>query len=276
MMDHADAREALEVAAAEPDGLDRLMAGDTPAAAAVAGHLAGCDECAALLVALRRDASRIAAVVRTTPPADLRERTLAYVAQVGRPRGEAAMATMQSPGPIAVANVARPRAPLGGLAAIAAALVVAVAGTGFVVAAQRDAAIAQRDAELTRQTDQLAALNRITARAIRIAAEPDARQVALRGDDAALVGSIVFSATSGELAVVVDGLTDPPDGKEFRCWLEVDGERRPVGRMFFGGKTSFWAGPVDQPLADVTRFGVTLVDAGGTSLDGDPVLSGEL
>ena len=53
-MDHADALERIELAAAEPDGLERLMAGDTPDGAAVAGHLAGCESCQAQLVAIRR------------------------------------------------------------------------------------------------------------------------------------------------------------------------------------------------------------------------------
>ena len=44
----------MEIAAAEPDGLDRLMAGDTSEAAAVAGHLAGCEACAGELMRLRR------------------------------------------------------------------------------------------------------------------------------------------------------------------------------------------------------------------------------
>ena len=45
-MDHNDVRELLEDAAVEPGGLERLMAGDTPNAALVAGHLAGCADCA--------------------------------------------------------------------------------------------------------------------------------------------------------------------------------------------------------------------------------------
>ena len=44
-MDHDAVREQLELAAVEPDGLERLMAGDTPTAQAVAGHLAGCPAC---------------------------------------------------------------------------------------------------------------------------------------------------------------------------------------------------------------------------------------
>ena len=44
-MDHDAVREQMELAAVEPDGLERLMAGDTPTAQAVAGHLAGCPAC---------------------------------------------------------------------------------------------------------------------------------------------------------------------------------------------------------------------------------------
>jgi hypothetical protein len=44
-MDHESVHEALEIAAAEPGGLDRLMAGDTPTAMAVAAHLVGCPDC---------------------------------------------------------------------------------------------------------------------------------------------------------------------------------------------------------------------------------------
>ena len=40
-MDHDATREQLELAAVEPGGLERLMAGDTVAAQAVAAHVAG-------------------------------------------------------------------------------------------------------------------------------------------------------------------------------------------------------------------------------------------
>ena len=67
VMDHEEVRELLEVAAVEPGGLDRLMAGDTPDAALVAGHLAGCAACAAELERLRRSVSAsIRPAVRAT------------------------------------------------------------------------------------------------------------------------------------------------------------------------------------------------------------------
>ena len=78
-MDHDEVREQLELAATEPAGIDRLMAGDTPLAAAIAAHLAGCSSCTDELDRLRRAAIIIGDAVRTTPPPELRERTLAFV-----------------------------------------------------------------------------------------------------------------------------------------------------------------------------------------------------
>ena len=82
-MDHDETREQLELAALEPGGLERLMAGDTPVAQAVAGHLAGCPACTEELVRLRRSAAVIGTGLREMPPADLRARTLAAVRAEG-------------------------------------------------------------------------------------------------------------------------------------------------------------------------------------------------
>src|SRR3954468_13653258 len=88
-MDHSEVREILEDAAVEPGGLERLMAGDTQRAAIVAGHLAGCPDCRAELERLRRSVGLISPAVRAVPPPELKQRTLAYVAALGRPRGDA-------------------------------------------------------------------------------------------------------------------------------------------------------------------------------------------
>ena len=86
-MDHETTIEAIELAALEPGGLDRLMAGDTETSRAVAAHLAGCESCAAALADVHRDALVIADVVATTPPPELRASTLALVRRSGVPRG---------------------------------------------------------------------------------------------------------------------------------------------------------------------------------------------
>ncbi|MEA2613286.1 MAG: hypothetical protein QOI52_1245, partial [Chloroflexota bacterium] len=97
-MDHDEVLEQLELAAVEPDGLARLVAGDTATAAAVAGHLAGCESCSGEFQRLGRAAPLLREVVRTTPPGDLRERTLAYVREHGEPRGVAASAAAAASG----------------------------------------------------------------------------------------------------------------------------------------------------------------------------------
>src|SRR5688572_15592917 len=102
MMEHDEALEALELAAVEPGGLDRLMAGDTTVAAAVAGHVAGCPSCAMELERLAAAAPLLRDVIRTTPPADLRARTLAFVEARGVVRGQPAPDVESSTGPTAL------------------------------------------------------------------------------------------------------------------------------------------------------------------------------
>ena len=275
-MDHADARELIEIAAAEPAGIDRLMAGDTAEAARLAGHLAECSSCADELMRVRRIALVVREAVRDLPAADLRTRTLDRVAAVGRPR-LAPTAEAPSRAPVAVTGSRRSIAgPLRVLAPIAAVLI-AVVGTGIVVSGQRDAELATQAAAIARADQAVSALAKVSAWSMRVGAEPDAAHVSLAATAAqAAYGTILFASGSTDLVVVVSDLAEPPDGMEYRCWVEVDGERRAVGRLFFGGGLAYWVGPVEA-LARVrtgATFGITLVDANGSSLSGEPVLVG--
>jgi hypothetical protein len=154
------------------------------------------------------------------------------------------------------------------IAAIAAALIVVVAGAGLVLNIQTRS-------ELDRRASEINGLSRIATRSLEIGAEADASRVALVGSGD-LGGTILFSGAAKELVIVAEGLEPPDAGKEFRCWVEVDGRRVLIGKMFFGGGLSYWAGDVDVDLAQAGRFGVSLVDSSGTSVDGEPVLVGEL
>ena len=273
-MDHEDVREQLELAAAEPSGIDRLMAGDTPLAGSIAAHLAGCSSCTEELDRLRRASILIGDAVRTTPPPELRERTLALVREVGRDRTPAPARVLE---PVAASVSAAPAATATGgtgprlawVAAIAAAAVLAVVGTVLFLDNQSGSRIAGYE-------DQLAGLSRVTAATVALSGEPDVAQVRLDGTDDRW-GRVIYSPAKGELAVVATGLTEPVAGREYRCWVVVDGERKPVGKMFFGGDLAFWAGPAeaitDLP-ADAT-FGVSLVDAAsGSDVGEPPVLEG--
>ena len=278
-MDHDEVREQLELAATEPAGIDRLMAGDTPLAAAIAAHLAGCSSCTDELDRLRRAAIIIGDAVRTTPPPELRERTLAFVREVGRirdPAPEVAMAPVAAAvgaAPVAVAAATAPTGSGRGFAwigAIAAAVLIAVAATTFVLDRQSGN-------QLAAAQEESAGLAHVTAATLALAGEPDAENVRLAGTDDRW-GRVVYSADKGELAVIASGLTEPAGDREYRCWVEIDGQRTPVGKMFFGGDLAFWAGPAEtiDDLPAGAKFGVSLVDTAGSDVGEPPVLTGDV
>src|SRR4051812_46622594 len=269
-MDHADALERMEIAAAEPDGLERLMAGDTADAAAVAGHLAGCPSCQAQLAAIRRTSVVARQVIESEPDPELKERTLAFIRQVGRDRSVAALPQpAAAPLPPNVIPMDRPAAPhipdrparlrrWIAAGAIAAAVVVALAA-GFA-----GGAIVAPGQQSVRQ--ETAVLRETAAGTVRVGAQPDAQRVALAATDAApgAEGTVLYSGSSGELVMVASGLEAPPAGTEYGCWIETNGERRRIGKMYPGGDLHAWVGPVPglEGLPAGSTFGVSLVPIG--------------
>jgi anti-sigma factor RsiW len=285
-MDHADAVELIELAAAEPDGLERLMAGDTPESAAVAGHLAGCPSCVAELARIRRAASVIRQVIAEAPDPALRERTLAFVREVGRDRSggaafgpgigvpaglvappDAASPEVAAAMPI-VPRASRPRWIVA--AGLAAALLLAV-GLGFGAARLTT----PPDVEAGYEIEVLQVTAETT---LRLDAQPDTRRVALlaTAGGAGAQGTLLFSPSTGELVMVATGLAQLEPGQEYGCWVEANGERRRIGKMYPGGDLQSWAGMVDGlgELPDDAVFGVSLVPAGGGK--GEPRLTGGL
>jgi hypothetical protein len=287
-MDHSEVREILEDAAIEPGGLERLMAGDTRSAAIVAGHLAGCAECTAELDRLRRSVGLISPAVRSVPPPELRERTLAYVAALGRPRGAqagpAAAAAAAAdprgapePAPSPAVPGLREVAPQAGgrrigrlpaLAGLAAAVLVAITGTALVLNAGHAASIGGLSAEVE-------ALGDVARWTLRVDGQPDVRRVALAASDGSrAAGDLVFSPSSTELVVVADRLAPASAGHEYRCWVDIDGKRTPIGKMFFGGDLAYWVGkvPAVSGLRPGAAFGVSLVDLAQPGAPGQAVL----
>lgn len=277
-MDHEDVLEQLELAAIEPGGLERLMAGDTAMAAAVVGHVAGCERCAEELRRLSHAVPLVRDLVRTTPPIDLRERTLAYVAAHGRMRGApedvAAPGATPAPSPAMTTVSARERQPRAARIlrwVVAAAAAIAIAVGSFA------ALDARNDAE--RQASAVAALEAVNRATLEITRDAGARRVELAATGAAgTSGTLLYSPSTTKLVVVAAELGSPPSGKEYRCWVEVDGRREDVGRMFFAGDLAFWVGetPAVSDLPDGTPFGVSLTDVASPSLEADPVIRGEL
>jgi len=273
-MDHDEVRDLLADGAIEPGGLERLMAGDTPTAAIVAGHLAGCPECTDELERLRRSVGVIRPVVRAVPPPELRERTLAYVAALGRPRGPAIAAAEGPASPLSSEATSPARRRLSRrlpvLAGLAAALIVGATGTALIVNANRDA-------QLGHQAAEIEALGDVARWTIRVDAQPDVRRVQLASANGGpTTGTLVFSPSTTELVVVAEQLTPAPAGQEYRCWVEVNGQRASVGKMFFGGDLAYWVGDVPQVggLPAGAQFGVSLVDLAAGAQPGQPVLVG--
>jgi hypothetical protein len=289
-MDHDDVIEELELAAVEPDGLARLMAGDTAIAAAVAGHLAGCERCTGEFQRLSRAAPLLRDVVRTTAPADLRERTLAFVRAHGVPRGEAAVAATAAGRAAAIASAGVDAPATAGsalepvtagrrrriqalplVAGLAAAVVLAVAATSFLAEQQASRLLAD-------QQRTIGGLEAVASATLEITAQPDVERVNLTATDTSTTGSLLFSPGTTKLVVVATGLQQPPAGLEYRCWVELAGKRENVGRMFFAENLAYWVGdtPAISGVGPGTLFGVSLAELDGTLVDGPPVISGEL
>jgi hypothetical protein len=158
-------------------------------------------------------------------------------------------------------------------AALLAAAAVVVAVLGFT------AGSASRADPIHQLDGQIAVLQEATAMSLHIEAQPDARHVALAAStgDGAASGSLVFSPATGELVVVAMGLPHEGSGEEYGCWVEIDGTRHRLGRMYWGGDVAAWSGPASglSNLPAGTTFGVSLGPPGG-GVDAVPVLTGSL
>jgi hypothetical protein len=302
-MEHAEARELLELAAIEPDGFERLAAGDTPESAALAGHLAGCPECSTELERLRRSALVIRDAVRTVAPPDLKDRTLAFVAAVGRDRSAVGTAAVAVPvvagaapavapatasasapaaapatAPIAIERAQRRRSAGTGrlamwAATIAAGIVIAIVATQLLVVGPQNEQFAQ-------QQERMAGLARAAAAALSIQGEANAKRVELTSTtgDEDVTGTIAYGPRSNRLVVLAQGLEQPPAGMVYRCWVESGGERTTIGQMFFAGDVAFWVGEVPEITVNgEISYGVSLSPVGDPSdVSADPVLVSDI
>jgi hypothetical protein len=250
------------------------MAGDTPTSIALAGHLAGCPDCSAALAATRRTSDALRLVAAESPSPDLKARTLALVAAVGRPRGAAQGDAAPAGSPAGIAG--RVRAALRGrprrwaLAAVGTAAVFGLLAAGSFVAADLQG-------QLDRTRQEAARLENLYTRLEALLQQPGARVVSLMTENGTSAGVLVLDAGSGQLAVMTDDLPAPPAGMEYRCWIEGQGGRQSVGRMWFEEGLAYWAG-ADQSIggwAAGSTFGVSL-EAVAQPSSQPPVLVGRL
>ncbi len=302
-MDHTEVIERIELAAVEPGGLARLAAGDTPDAAAVAGHLAGCADCAAMLARTGRTAAVAREAIRELPDPALRARTLAFVRDVGidRPAGVAAMsmpdARVDGDAARIAAAAGRPAAdaPSGVPGAAGRAEPAAVPGAAVHGRSTPQSSIRGRrriDARAAWWAAASMAAVLIAAAAgfaaggagqppgngsgavaavrttVHIAQQPDQVRIDLvAADSGSARGSVMYSVSSGELAMVASGLDPAPSGSSYACWVEQGGQRRRIGGLYLAGGDGEWAGPVSG-LGDIEPgavFGVSLVSDGAAA-----------
>lgn len=303
-MKHAEAQERLLDLALEPRRLARLDDDPSPEAGALRGHLAECRPCSADLAGWRLTCAQVAAALRAPGPAEdrdtghdgamtdeadvlrapasLRAKTLARIAAdrtspadlPGRdtpspektglawPAGDPPSTGQPAPGP-------RPgtrRRRWTPWVAMAAALVIAVGAGSLALTRTRDLDRAQ--AENAGLTATMASLDRVLGTPVHWTAT-------LRTPDGVAGGTVAWSGS--EIAVITTALPGPAGSESYRCWVERDGVRTPMGPMWFSGSTGYWAGAIDgwgPLLSPGARLGVSLVPAGGGPAA--PVLVGTL
>lgn len=261
---HAEAHERLADLALEPGALDRL---GSPEADELAAHVATCEPCRHDVDAWRRTHARLEEARGTgpdrvalgdlaaddpivTPPA-LRAAVRRAVRDL--PRAGASTPATRGPASAPVAPVGpgwrflpRGRRAAGRVLRLVAVVGIVALGAGLLL---------DQSIRLDRTRQQTAALEAVAATLDRVLRDPDHRVVDLRDADGAIRGSLSWS--SRDLVVLTTALEPPPPDRVYRCWIERNGVRSPVGRMWFAGGTAFWSGS----LAD---WATTSFEGGGT------------
>jgi hypothetical protein len=279
-MDHAEAHERIADLILEPPRLEALQGDPSAEAVALRAHVERCDDCRAEIDGWRRihgtvlstlaglDAGDLESPASTADmhlraPASLR----AAVAAMPRSREEVlpSRATVRGTAPEASHRRSMRRL-LPSLAA-AAAVIVAI-GSGVVAIDQA------RQAEAGRR--QAAELTELAASVAHVLSDPDHVSIALVGLDGAPAGSAAWSGD--EYVITTTALATPLPGSEYRCWLERDGIRTPIGVMRSAAGTTYWWGRVDVERGHWRaggQLGVSLETIGENG-SGAPILIGRL
>ena len=269
-MDHAAAHERIEDLLLDPRRLADLERSTAPEDVALREHVGGCPACRADLEAWRSLEGAIAASL----PRSAAEASAATEPTELPPSMRAAVlakAHAEPRAPLSIDTAPSRRASrIAPLVAMAAALILLVAGSAFVVIDQAGKrAIAE--AETAALATAMAAVDRVLA-------TPNHVVVQLQQPDGTNAGSISWSRH--DWVVVTNALARPPAGSTYLCWLVEEDSAQMIGEMQFAGSTAFWAASVDNwatwEIEDDTRFVVTLQPEGTTRLSTPPVLEAAL
>lgn len=275
-MDHAEAHEYIADLALEPGRLAALSSSTEASDRALLAHVPVCRRCASELAAwqsmrlgmsdalgeIRPDELR-----RIAAPASLRREVLDSVHSQTRSR---LRPTWRLPRP--TRRLPRPtwRLPRLSTRLAVVALAVILVAAGTMVIADQAARLSAADA--SRQ-----ALANALQTATEVLADPGHEVIALAAPDGTASGTVAW--TRRDLVVLATGLTPPPDGHVYRCWVVAANYRTPVGRMDFVDGQAFWVGALDNwasvDLGTADSFQVTLESAQAAS-SGQVVLEGSL
>lgn len=262
---HAEAHERLADLALEPGALDRL---GPPATDPLSAHVAVCETCAAEVRAWREthagleaargagvdhaDLGDLATEDRIEVPAGLRGAVLRAVRDLPKADlHDGGVEPAARPSPTQPAERGRRPDVVRHLLPLVAVLGILAISAGLLI---------DQSFRLDRSRQETIALEAATATLDRVLRDPDHRVVDLRGADGTVRGSLSWS--SHDVVVLTTALEPPPPDRVYRCWIERDGVRSPVGSMWFAGGTAFWNGSLDEwatiSLDAVGTFGVSL------------------
>jgi len=276
-MDHAEAHERLADLALEPAAFD--LSGTADGLHPLQAHIEGCATCRADLVAWRATHDAIDDALATADGHRGRLADLAAEPPIVSPTSlRAAIARIPGSNEGATAVTSAPAGDQRLEATTrfgwrrAAALVAAVAVAVLGVSLLRD-----QSARLDLAQSETRELASVTAVLGRVLSDPGRHVVSLTSADGTANGSVAWSGH--DLAVMTRALERPPTGQTYRCWIERDGARSPVGEMWFAGDLAYWTGSLDDwatiSLDGGGRFGVSLEPAPGGG-HGQPVLVADL
>ncbi|GLW94590.1 anti-sigma factor [Actinokineospora globicatena] len=215
--------------------------------AAFERHLAECDACAQEVRELQATAARLGDAVSEVPPAELKARVLARIAEVRQlpPLQHGGSAPTRSR-PVALR-----------LTGIAAAVL-------LVVSVSLGALLLRNQQELDTQKSQSVAM-------VDLLSADDVRFVS--GSTASgLNGTVVVSRSRGQVMLLAANMPPAPDGKTYQAWLMRDeGSPRSVGLL--APDDSGRASIVDSAgIGTANQVGVSIEAAGGSDVPHGPVV----
>ncbi len=231
-------------------------------------HLATCPECTQIVSEMR---SVVAALPLTVPlvepPADLKQRMFDRIHALESPQSSPRAvepAVVASPGPRQSRRSFFSIFTGGGFAVGAAlASLVLLLVTGGMVLQQRGQ-IADLQGQLAQREAVQALVN-----------APDGQVVQMqqRGMEVKL-----FADPDSERAyIVIDGLPDPGQGRDYQIWLSPDGKNlQPVSVGVFPDNSGRWLLEADKPLSSYRWIGLTEEPEGGSPKPtSKPLMGGE-